>query len=209
MGIRVMLQDVRLAGVRAWEAKEYRGAGVEKGNGKPKYNAGFYIVPNSENDKRLRAAIKAQAAEVFKDKADKIIAAIMGDTRKLCYLTKTRLNKDGDPAQGAEGMYYLTSARHEKKGPPAVIGQRKDPKTGKFPVLSQKEAIAAKLNPYAGCYVNAAVEIWAYDGDNRGIFATTETLQFLRDGDAFGFDSTPSDDGFEEIDAGSDADDML
>ena len=61
--------------------------------------------------------------------------------------------------------------------------------------------------PYAGCYVDASIELWAQDNNfGKRVNATLRWVQFRRDGDAFAGSAPATDD---ELDDLSDADDDL
>lgn len=63
--------------------------------------------------------------------------------------------------------------------------------------------------PYAGCYVNMVVDIWAQDNKfGKRINATLMGIQFLRDGDALGVSNVASIDDFEDLTAGANAEDF-
>jgi hypothetical protein len=192
MSTDIMLKDVRLSFPRLWTPAEY-----EAGDGKPRWSATFLIVPGSANDKAIRAAIQAEAAESFKDKAKGLLAQFTGNSQKFCYLDGA---PDGEPKyDGYEGHWALTTHR------------QKNSKAGVQPAPLIIDANKAPLGedagkPYAGCYVNAKVSIYAQAGANSGIRASFSAVQFWRDGDAFS-GSTPNTDGF-DVAAGSDADDF-
>jgi hypothetical protein len=192
MSTDIMLKDVRLSFPRLWTPAEY-----ETGDGKPRWSATFLIEPGSANDKAIRAAIKAEADETYKAKAAAMLAQFQGNSQKFCYL-------DGAPGgeakyDGYAGMWALTTHRQQKtkvgtQAPPLIIDANKAP-------LAEDSG-----KPFAGCYVNAKVSIYAQAGANAGIRASFSAVQFWRDGDAFSA-STPSADGF-DVAAGTDADDF-
>ena len=62
--------------------------------------------------------------------------------------------------------------------------------------------------PYAGCYVNAVVDIYAQKGDFPGIRASVSGVQFHSDGEAFGGGRPASADEFDDVTEGADADDF-
>lgn len=182
MSTDIMLKDVRLSFPRLWTPVEY-----ETGDGKLRWSATFLIVPGSANDKAIRAAIQAEADEAYKTKAKVMLTQFWGNRQKFCYL-------DGAPGgeakyAGYEGHWALTTHRQKnsKAGvqpPPLIIDSNKAP-------LGEDAG-----KPYAGCYVNAKVSIYAQAGANAGIRASFSAVQFWRDGDAFS-GSTPNTDGFD------------
>lgn len=192
MSTDIMLKDVRLSFPRLWTPAEY-----ETGDGKPRWSATFLIVPGSANDKAIRAALQAEANEVFKAKANATLAQYAGNSQKFCYLDG---EVNGEPRyDGYAGLWALTTHRQQKtkvgtQPPPLIIDANKAP-------LGEDAG-----KPYAGCYVNAKVSIYAQGGTNAGLRASFSAVQFWRDGDAFSA-STPSADGF-DVAEGTDADDF-
>jgi hypothetical protein len=63
--------------------------------------------------------------------------------------------------------------------------------------------------PYAGCYVNASVEFFAYENSGNGISAQLAGVQFVRDGDAFGGGRAADPDEFDDLGEGADTEDEL
>lgn len=142
-----------------------------------------------------------------------------------------RCMRDGEPADpdtGVRSPLYdgyancmFLSAKHNVKAkdspnPVSLIGPRKGA-DGKFPRLKPGEL-------YGGCYVNALVRIYGYDGSRDGnpnrINCSLEVVQFKRAGDAFGakpvdadavMDEEEGEDAFDNggATAGADADDPL
>ena len=81
----------------------------------------------------------------------------------------------------------LSTHRPAKQGDPLIIDRDKSP------------LLETDGRPYAGCYVNAKVSIYAQAGDNPGIRASFSVVQFVRDGDAFAGSGKPTADEFEEL----------
>lgn len=182
--MKVKLANVRLSFPDLFHAVEFKA-----GDGKPRYNATFLIVPGSENDKAIQAAIQAAATEVWGAKAASTHKSIAGQTNKYCYLDGNTKEYDG-----YEGMMYLAC---HAKARPLVIDRDKTPLT------------AEDGRPYAGCYVNATVEIYAQKGENTGMRASFTGVQFVKDGEAFGGGAPASPDEFEDLGDGADAGDLM
>lgn len=180
---KLKLNNVRLSFPELWEAKPF-----EPG-AKPRFDATFLIEPGSANDKTVREAIKEAAQEAWGKKADAMLKSFEGNSNKHCYL-------DGDSKpdyDGYEGMMYLachTTAR------PLVIDRDKS-------LLAEEDG-----RPYAGCYVNATLEIYAQSKKYPGIRASFNAVQFAGDGDAFGGGTRGSADDFDDIGDGADSDDI-
>lgn len=171
----IKLVNVRLSFPDLFVAKEFK-----IGDGKPRFNATFLVEPGSENDKAIQAAIKAEAEATYGAKAAAMLASMKGQSNKFCYL-------DGNlkEYEGYAGMRYL--ACHSKTRPLVIDRDRT--------ILSQEDA-----RPYAGCYVNAKVSIYAQKGENAGIRAAFSGVQFSKDGDAFSAGGPASVDEFDALD---------
>lgn len=190
--------EVRLENVRLSFAALFTPETNTNDEGKvtARYKANFLIDPETKqgtkNDTKIKAAIKAVRIEKWGDDYPKLKAD------RLAY-------RDGDEEtwDGYEGMWYVSSSRAEKLGPPVVVDR--NPKVR----LTEKSG-----KPYSGCHVNAIVRFWAQDDPKFGkrVNCTLEAVQFYEDGEAFGagqvdaeevFDSFDDDDGDE---AGDDDD---
>lgn len=143
---------------------------------KPKYAATFLMDKGSENEKILRAKLM----EALKEKSP--------ESKKWCPTIRTNdMSKyfsleardgwplrDGDTkdTNGYEGMSFVKATNISK---PFTIDQRNCPKD------------ASEF--YAGCYVDAAVEAYAYNLKNSTVFQVGLSLagvKFSEDGEAFG-----------------------
>lgn len=171
--MKVALKNVRLSFPDLFTPKAFQ-AGDE-----PKYKATFLIEKGSDNEKAVEAAIKAVAKEKFASKADSVLKSIRGNPNKFCF-------QDGDTRDydGYEGMMALGASN---KARPLIIDRDKAPLT------------AADGKPYAGCYVNATVELFGYDKSGNGIAASLKGVQFVKDGDAFGGGAPASPDEFDDL----------
>ena len=172
--MKVKLANVRLAFPQLFEAK------TVNGEGKPAFSASFLLVPDHPSAKALNDAIDAVAKEKWGAKADAVLK-LMRATDKVCL-------HDGDLKEqydGFPGNLYV-SARSAAR--PLVIGADKSP-------LTEKDG-----KPYAGCYVNVSVELWAQDNNyGKRVNASLRGVQFLRDGDAFAGGAPASEDEFDDL----------
>lgn len=140
------------------------------GDGEPRHSARFIISPKDPEIKTIDAAIEAVAKEKWKDKFPAILAKIIKDGN-CCFQKGEYLDKNGEPYDGFAGMFSLGAANKAK---PLVIDRDKSPLT------------ANDGRPYAGCFVNAQVDIWAQDNAfGRRINASLSGVQFYKDGEAF------------------------
>lgn len=178
------LNNVRLSFPDIWTAVEY-----QKGDGRPRFNATFLIEPGSENDKLIEAEIIAQAKEVWGDKWQKTLASMKGNSNKYAYL-------DGDLKEydGYADHFYL--ACHSKTRPLIIDRDRSQ--------LTEQDG-----KVYAGCYVNATVSIYCQKGENAGVRASFSGIQFFQNGDAFSAGRAASEDDFEDLAEGADAEGLV
>jgi hypothetical protein len=177
MTTKVKLQDVRIAFCSSlFEPEQYQGAGPFR------HSATFLVKPGSANDKAIQAAILAEATAKWPKAPQKQIDAIKNNSNKFCYMS-------GDTKEyaGFEGMMYIAAHRKQTDGAPLIIDRDKAP-------LGPNAG-----RPYGGCYVNAVVEIYAQDGENKGMRCGLTAVQFFRDGDSFGGASKANADDFEDL----------
>ena len=140
-----------------------------------KFEATFLIDKEAQAD--LVKEIKAAIAE--KVKVDLKGAKLPAD--KICL-------KDGDEVEydGYAGHVSL-KASNDKRVP--VFNRDKSP-------LAEDDNVI-----YAGCYVNAIVELWAMNNQwGKRINAKLLGVQFVRDGAPFGDSSSASADDFDFVD---------
>jgi hypothetical protein len=185
----VKLTNVRLSFPDLFKATQVQGEGAFS------YRASFLFAPGSPTHKALTKAFEEVATEKFKNKAKDVLAAIKDRSRECAMYSGDTKSYDG-----YAGNIVLTSSRAEGKGMPLVLGGGAE---GKSPLADNE-----RHKIYAGCYVNASVEVWAQDNKyGKGIRSTLRGVQFLRDGDSFGAGSATTVDEFDDI-AVEDNDDL-
>jgi hypothetical protein len=190
MGTIVQLKHVRIAFIdELFEPGQYEGKGDFR------HTATFIVEPGSANDKAIQAAIQTEAVNAWQKKADTMLEDLRGDKKAFSY-QKNKKDKTGEVYEGFEDRYALAAVRKAKDGKPLFLHNLKDPETGKAQRLTGKEGII-----YAGCYVNAKVEMWAQVGTYRGMRCGLLGVQYDAPGDSFGGASRVSDDGFDAIEA--------
>jgi len=160
---------------------------------KPKWNCTLLLEPTHPQYEQLKKIQIAVAKDKWKDKAQAVYAALEKKDRLALH------DGDGKPQyDGFPGNFYLSPSAEESKRPTFLDGQKNS--------LDEK-GVARVL--YAGCYVNASIEIWAQDNQwGQRINAQLRGIQFYKDGDAFGSGSAASDDEFEAVTDGADAGDF-
>lgn len=137
----------------------------------PYYSALFPVEPGSANDKLIRANIEKVVKEKFGAKAEKRLAAIAakGD---VFYKDGPKMNKDGDPYDGFEGMNHFRASNRNRL---VVVDRKGQP-------ISEDDGVI-----YAGCIVNVQIDIWVQDNQ----FATRVNgkllaIQYVKDAEPFG-----------------------
>ncbi len=193
---KVKLKGVRLSFPDLFEAVQYEGQGPFK------YRASFLFEPNSENHKVLKDAMKEVAEECWKGKAQSVLANADDDS-------KLRFIVDGNKKayDGYKGMLCISATRDQSKGRPMVLNKNPKNSDGTPNYVTQTDGVM-----YAGCYVNATVELWAQDNKfGKTIRAQLLAVQFVKDGDAFGGGSAKGTvDDFEDLsDTGDDDGDLV
>lgn len=172
--MKVQLKNVRLAFPAIWEAK------TVNGEGKPAFSAVLLMEPTDANAATVREALAAVAKDKWGAKADATLKALVA-ADKVCL-------HNGDAKadyEGFEGHLYV-SARNPTR--PTIVDRDRSP-------LSESDG-----KPYAGCYVNASIELWAQENSyGKRINASLRGLQFVKDGDAFAGGGAASADEFEQL----------
>lgn len=181
--MRVKLNDVRLCFPNLFTPKTVG----EHGN--VKFSAAFPVVPGSKNNEVLNAAIMEVSKAQWKDKAAVILKELTAKG-KVCFMQEA-LSKEGKVYDGFEGMYTFNASNTAK---PLVVDKDRS-------LLTEEDG-----KPYAGCYVNVIVDIWAQDNKyGKRINAQLCGVQFFRDGDAFSGGGKLNPEEFDSLEVGADA----
>lgn len=171
--LQVTLRNVRLSFADIFEPKEQKN---DDGTTRKTYGANFLIAKEGDEFNNVKVIQKAATAAKRRKWGDDEDKWPKLKPEKVCL-------RDGDLEDwdGYADMFYVSSNRREADGPPRTITNRKDA-DGKWIPAKPGEAAC----PYAGCYVNAIVRLWAQDNEHgKRINASLEAIQFLRDGEAF------------------------
>jgi hypothetical protein len=171
----IKLKGVRLSFPDLFEAKQYQGQGPFN------YSATFLFPAGHPQIQVIEAEIKRAAQEKWNKDAAKNLAAIRGNSQKCCWIDGNTKSYDG-----YAGHWALSAKRGQDRGRPVVIDTDKSP-------LTQADG-----RPYAGCWVNASVEVYCQDNSfGKGIRCTLRGVQFLRDGETFSAAVPLSEDEFD------------
>jgi hypothetical protein len=182
---RLLLKNLRLAFPNLFEAT------TVAGEGKPRYSATLLIPADHPQIEEIRKAQIAVATAKWGAKAAAILKGLEKQDKLALHDGDTKSKYDGFP-----GNFFISAAAQENAAP-TVIDRDRSP-------LSIKSG-----RPYAGCFVNASIELWAQDNNyGQRVNAQLRGIQFYSDGDSFSAGRPADADEFEEVTEGAGADDF-
>lgn len=158
--------------------------------GEPRFNGLFIMPPDHPQLDELRKTIKQVAKEKWGEKWE----TIYGQLEKKLLIC---LHDGAEKAEyeGFPGNFFLSASN---KARPTVLDRDRSP------------LVESDGRPYAGCYVNVVVDIWAQDNNfGKRINASLSGVQFLRDGDAFTGGGVAAPDEFDDMSEGADAESLI
>lgn len=178
--MKITLKNVRLAFPVLFTAEAFGDSTKEE------FSGSFLIDPKDPQVKELNRIMDEVANEKWKDKGPATIKALRAADKTAIH------NGDAKEYDGFAGNLYI-SARNEVR--PVVLDRNKAPLT------------AADGKPYAGCYVDVSLDIWAQENKyGKRINAKLHGVRFVKDGDAFtAAGATGSADDFDDLADGADA----
>lgn len=181
--MKITLKNVRLSFAEIFDPKAFSDGAEEK------FSASFLYPKNHPQIKEIKTTIAAVAKEKWAAKADANLKALEAADRTCVH------EGDSKDYDGYAGNLYISASSTKR-----TVVKDKD---GTTP-LTKSDG-----RPYAGCYVNAILDIWAMENKyGKRINATLLGVQFLKDGDAFVAGAVASDDDFEDLSAVEDAEDL-
>lgn len=181
--MKIKLENMRLAFPVLFVAK------TVNGDGKPAFSASFLLDPADPQVQTLNQGIEQIAHEKWGAKADAVLKQMRAQDKMCLHDGDLKSNYDG-----FSGNLYV-SARSTSR--PLVIDRNRS-------LLSEADG-----KPYAGCYVNASVELWAQDNKfGKRVNASLRGVQFLCDGDAFAWGGAALDE-FDDLSNGVEAGDLV
>lgn len=139
--------------------------GVDTG----KFGATFLLDKDADADqiKEIKAALVNAAEDKFGKPVPKSV--------KFCL-------QDGDEKE-YDGYANTYAIKATTKKRPAVIDRSKTP-------VAEADGVI-----YAGCYVNASIDIWVMDNSyGKRVLASLNGVQFAKDGETFGVGGNAADD---------------
>lgn len=180
--IELKIREARLAFPDLFKPRAYKEGDT------PKFGATFLLDPKSKDVKKIQDAMKEAAQNAWKEEAEETLEYLIKKD-KVCLRDGNDEKYDGFP-----GMLYLSTGNTKR---PTVVDRDK----------TQLDAQSSR--PYAGCYVNANVKIWAQDNQyGKRVNAEIQGVQFVRDGDAFGGGTVSNMDDFDDLSV-EDDDDLI
>jgi hypothetical protein len=172
--MKIKLNNVRLSFPQLFEAK------TVNGEGKPAFSATFLISPKDPQVKVIQAAIESVAEAKWGAKWEAMLKTIRAADKTCLHSGDLKSNYDG-----FEGMLFV-SARNPLR--PLVLDVNKS-------LLIEQDG-----KPYAGCFVNAQIELWTQDNNyGKRINATLLGVQFYKDGESFTGGGVASSDDFDDL----------
>lgn len=171
--MKITIKNTRLSFPDLFQPRAYQAGS------KLKYKATFLVPKGSPQAKEIEAAILATAKEKWGAKAEATLKSIVNNPNRYCY-------QDGETKtyDGYEGMMAFSASNAVR---PTIIDRDRTP-------LTEDDG-----KPYAGCYVNAIVEIFTYEDPGKGISASLSGVQFVKDGEAFSGGRPAKVDDFEDL----------
>lgn len=181
--MKLVLKNVRLSFPDLFTAVQYQGTGPFS------YRCSLLVPAGSATAKQIDKAVLDVATEKWNAKAAGMIEKARKGKTGVCW-------NDGNDKEydGYADHWVLTATKAQDKGRPDIRDR-----DGKTPLTAEDG------KPYAGCYVNAIVDLWAQDNSfGQTVRCTLVGLQFAKDGEAFSGGAVVADGDFEDL--GDDAD---
>jgi hypothetical protein len=170
---------LKLKNVRLSFPKLFKPEAVSAGD-TPKHGAVLLLSKEDSQCSVIGKTIQSVAKDKWADKAPAILKSLEAGG-KTCY-------NDGDKKveyDGFDGCNYVSANNAAR---PLVIDRDRTP-------LTESDG-----RPYAGCYVNASLDVWAQDNNyGKRINATLRGVQFVKDGEAFTGSAPATVDEFDDL----------
>jgi len=156
---RLLIENVRLSFPDLFTPRQVNE------NSEPKYKASFLFAPDHPAYTALYGEMQKVAADKWGPDGQQVLAGLWSAGRTCLHDGNTR------QYEGYAGNMYLSASSEQR---PVVVNSDRSP-------LNKGDG-----RPYAGCQVNAYVEIYAQDNKyGKRINASLKAVQFAGDGEAF------------------------
>lgn len=188
---------VKLNNVRITFPKLFKGQEEQFNNkGDAYYSASFLLEPNHPDLPKLKAAIQAAATAKYGAKAGDMLKEFQIKDKLPVHDGALKASKPYGAAYA--GMMYVSARNNARTNPaPAVFDSVIDPATGRTRAI---ETPADSRAPYSGAYVNAIINVFAYNRDGgQGVGASIVGVQFAKDGERLAGGEVASPDDFDAI----------
>lgn len=174
MTTKVLLKDVRISFPNIYVPKSVQDSKDER------YSSSFLFAADHPCVALVTNAMREAAKGKWDGKAKEIYEMLKAADKLAIH------NGNGKSQyEGFAGMLYINASNKTR---PIVLDGDKAP-------LTQADG-----KPYAGCYVNAMIELWAQDNKyGKRINASLLGIQFLRDGQPLAGGGVASADDFEAV----------
>lgn len=191
--MRIVLKNVRASWPGLFEATAH-----PKNPNSKSYKIDLIVdKKDKQNIALIEKAVNTEAQAKFGAKYLNVLQVLKFDKQKNSVRDGDEtLNSKGDPIH--PGCMVIAARRAEKDGMPEVRDQANKP------ILKEN---AGKI--YAGCYVNAIVEIYAQNKDGNALRCSLLGVQFAKDGPSMGGSSPASADEFEAVVNEEDFEDII
>jgi hypothetical protein len=147
---------------------------------KPRFSSTLLLPKDDAQIAGIKAHINSTAVEKWGNKAAVILKDLERTDKLFLHDGDNKSQYDGFP-----GNIYISAAN---KTAPKVFDKDKS------------ELTKADGRPYAGCLVDASIDIWAQDNQfGKRINATLRGVQFRSDGDAFVRSAPASENDFDDL----------
>lgn len=178
--MQIKLQNVRLA-----FSQNLFEPGVMEAGQDPKYSSTFILPPDHPQIELIKKTVETVAKEKWGDKYLPIYKNLVQSDKAVLH------NGDTKTSDGFAGNLFVSASSKDKV---------------KVVDANREELTKKSGRPYAGCYVNAIIDIWAQDNQyGKRINAKLGGVQYLRRGDAFLGSAPVSADQFDDVtDTGDD-----
>ena len=179
---QVELPDVRFQWLRLFVPKTYTN---DRGEDQDKFEATIIVEPDSESDKRIKAAIDEIAEEQFGPKWQAVLKKIEQDNRNCYKSGDKKTNADGEIHDGfADMMFFRASRDSARKGAPHSYNQFGE----RITPTDFKEFTGDRRPPQNGDYGVVTINFWVLDGNanqGRRIVADLELCMVTQHGEPF------------------------
>lgn len=151
--------------------------------GKPRFTTNYLLDPKDPEGKKQIKAVK--------DRIDEIAMETFG---KKLPRERTCLRKDDEPQwDGYEDKWYISCARPEDQGPPAIVNKNLQP-------IPEGSA-----HPVSGDYGDLKIRLYPQE-EYKNINASLEVVQYVKEGEPFGGGGAASVEGMTAYNSSDDED---